>query len=54
MKLEYYMFCYLWSQDVYSYLSNNRGGWNKRGGEAKIAKSLNVEAEINVEVGIYL
>ena len=28
----------------YSHLSNNRGGWNKRGGEAKIAKSLNVEA----------
>ena len=39
---------------VYSHLSNNRGGWNKRGGEAKIAKSLNVEAGIKVEVGKYL
>ena len=41
-----------WS--VYSHLSNNRGGWNKRGGEAKIAKSLNVEAGIKVEVEKYL
>ena len=41
-------------QGPYSHLSNNRGGWNKRGGEAKIAKSLNVEAGINVEVGKYL
>ena len=31
---------------MYSHLSNNSGGWNKRGGEAKIAKSLNVEAGI--------
>ena len=31
---------------MYSYLSN------KRGGEAKIARSLNTEAGINVEVGI--
>ena len=38
----------------YSHLSNNRGGWNKRGGEAYIAKSLNVEAGINLEVGKYL
>ena len=38
----------------YSHLSNNRGGWNKRGEEAKIAKSLNVEAGINMEVGKYL
>ena len=37
----------------YFHLSNNRGGWNKRGGEAKIAESLNVEAGINVEVGKY-
>ena len=29
-------------------LSNNRGGWNKRGGGAKVAKSLNVEVGINV------
>ena len=39
---------------IYSHLSNNRGGWNKRGGEAKIAKSLNVEAGIKVEVGKHL
>ena len=39
---------------VYSHLSNNRGGWNKPGEEAKVAKSLNVEAGINVEVGKYL
>ena len=39
---------------TYSHFSNNRGGWNKRGGEAKIAKSLNVEAGIKVEVGKYL
>ena len=31
-------------------LSNKRGGWNKHGGEAKIAKSLNVEAGIKVEL----
>ena len=28
------------------HLSNNRGGWNKRGGGAKVAKSINVEAGI--------
>ena len=33
---------------IYSHLSNNRGGWNNRGEEAKIATSL------NVEVGKYL
>ena len=27
----------------YSHLFNKRGGWNKRGGGAKVAKSLNVE-----------
>ena len=32
----------------YSHLSNNRGGWNKRGGRAKVAKSINVEVGINV------
>ena len=30
----------------YSHLSNNRGGWNKRGGRAKVAKSINVEGGI--------
>ena len=39
---------------VYSHLSNNFEGWNKRGGEAKIAKSVNMEAGINVELGKYL
>ena len=37
----------------YSHLSNSRGGWNKRGGGAKVAKLLNVEAGINVEGGIF-
>ena len=41
------MFC------LYSHLSNNRGGWNKRGGGAKLAKSINDEAEINVEGGMF-
>ena len=27
----------------YSHLFNKCGGWNKRGGGAKVAKSLNVE-----------
>ena len=38
---------------IYSHLSNNRGGWNKRGGSAKLAKSINVEARIKVEGGIF-
>ena len=29
--------------DDYSHLSNNRGGWNKRGGSARVARSINVE-----------
>ena len=33
---------------MYSHLSNKRGGWNKRGGGAKNAKSLNVEGVINI------
>ena len=37
----------------YSHLSNNGGGWNKRGGSAKVAKSINVEVGINVEGGIF-
>ena len=36
------------------YLSNKLGGWNKRGGGAKVAKPLNVEVGINMEVGIFL
>ena len=31
---------------IYSHLSNNRGGWNKRGGSAKVAKLINVEGGI--------
>ena len=34
---------------MYSHLSNNHGGWNKRGGSAKVAKSINVEVGINVD-----
>ena len=33
----------------YSHLFNKSGGWNKRGGGAKVAKSLSVEVGINVE-----
>ena len=33
---------------IYSHFFNKRGGWNKRGGGAKVAKSLNVEVGINV------
>ena len=39
---------------IYSHLSNSRGGWNKRRGGAKVAKSINVEVGINVEGGIFL
>ena len=28
-----------------SHLSNSRGGWNKREGGAKVAKSINVEGD---------
>ena len=38
---------------MYSHLSNSRGGWNKRRGGAKVAKSINVEVGINVEGGIF-
>ena len=38
---------------AYSHLSNNRGGWNKRGGSAKVAKSINMEVGINVEGEIF-
>ena len=37
----------------YSHLFNKRGGWNKRVGVAKAAKSLNVQVGINVEGGIF-
>ena len=38
---------------MYSHLFNKREGWNKRGGGAKFAKSLNVQVGINVEGGIF-
>ena len=41
------------AQLVYSHLFDKRGGWNKREGGAKVAKSLNVEVGINVEGGIF-
>ena len=37
----------------YSHLSNSQGGWNKRGGGAKVAKSINVEVGINMEGRIF-
>ena len=39
--------------DIYSHLSNNYVGWNKRGGSEKVAKSINVEVGIKVEGGIF-
>ena len=44
--LEIYPIRILFKVGTYSYLSNNRGGWNKRGGGAKVAKSLNLEGGI--------
>ena len=41
-------------KDHYSHLSNKRKGWNKHGGGTKIAKLINVEVGINVEVRIFL
>ena len=41
------------SGGIYSHLFNKRGAWNKRGGGAKVAKSLNVELGINEEGGIF-
>ena len=40
-------------QCKYSHLFNKRGGWNKCGGDAIVAKSLNMQIGINVEGGIY-
>ena len=37
----------------YSHLSNKRGGWNKREGGTKVAKSINEEVRINVVGGIF-
>ena len=38
---------------TYSHVFNNRGGWNKREGGAKVAKLLIVEVGIKVEGGIF-
>ena len=37
----------------YSHLSNSRSVWNKHGGGAKDAKSINMEVAINVEGWIF-
>ena len=42
-----------WIFTACSHLSNNRGGWNKRGWGAKVAKSIFMEVGINVEGGIF-
>ena len=41
------------SRTVYSHLSYNQGGWNKRRWGAKNEKSINVEVGINMEGGIF-
>ena len=38
---------------IYSHLSYKHGGWNKHRGGAKVVKSLNMEAGINVEGRIF-
>ena len=38
---------------MYSHVFNKREGWNKCGGGAKVAKSLNGKVGINVEGGIF-
>ena len=52
--VEFLIYCVLKSnlcQIVYSHLSNSQGGWKTRGGSTKVAKSINMEARINEEVG---
>ena len=39
--------------NLISFKISGRGGWNKRGGGAKVAKSINVEVGINLEGGIF-
>ena len=51
--LTYDSYVVKWPWEKYSHLSNKRGGWNKRGGGAKIVKSLNVQVGMNVEGGIF-
>ena len=40
--------------DWYSHHFNKRGGWNKCGGGAKVAKLINVEVGITVEAGFFM
>ena len=41
-------------ENLYSHLSNSRGGWSKREGGGKIAKSINMEVGINMKGGFFL
>ena len=45
------MLCKVPPNLIYSHLSNNRGGWNKCGGSAKVAKSIYVEVGISKRGG---
>ena len=47
------VFCFDIKNNLCTHLSNKLGGWNKRGGGAKVANSLNMVVEINVEGGIF-
>ena len=38
---------------MFTLISLTQGGWNKPGGGAKDAKSINMEVGINVEGGIF-
>ena len=53
LGLSVYLFVRDFRVSTYSHLFNKRGGWIKRVGGAKIAKSLNVQVGINVEGGIF-
>ena len=44
--MELLMHCTLQNFTIYSHLFNKRGGWNKRGGGAKVAKSINADVGI--------
>ena len=52
-RIHYVVFSKIHAPGMYSNLFNECGGWNKREGGAKVAKSLNVEIGINVEGGIF-
>ena len=49
----FFIIIFTYLKQMYSHLFNKRGAWNKRGGGAKVAKSLNVELGINEEGGIF-